>query len=110
MDRYFIFQQEGAFPQFQREAIFYPNYTVVAWIGRGGSIAWPPRSPDLTSLDFSVWGYVEDKFFVPLLPTSLKELRARIAEDTDMFHRIWDEFAHRWDICCVTREKHIEQL
>jgi hypothetical protein len=28
------------------------------WIGRGGPIAWPPRLPDLTPLDFFLWGYV----------------------------------------------------
>jgi hypothetical protein len=28
------------------------NRTLVAWIGRGGTIAWPPRSPDLTPLNF----------------------------------------------------------
>ena len=28
-----------------------------AWIGRGGPIPWPPRSPDLSPLDFfSFWG------------------------------------------------------
>lgn len=26
------------------------------WIGRGGPIAWPPRSPDLNPLDFFLWG------------------------------------------------------
>jgi hypothetical protein len=26
------------------------------WIGRGGSILWPPRSPDLTQLGFLFWG------------------------------------------------------
>ena len=26
------------------------------WIGRGGPVAWPPRSPDLTPLDFSFGG------------------------------------------------------
>jgi hypothetical protein len=41
---------------------------VVAWFGRGGKIAWPPRSPDLTPLDFSVWGYIKEKGFVPPLP------------------------------------------
>ena len=25
------------------------------WIGRGGPIHWPPRSPDLTPLDFCFW-------------------------------------------------------
>ena len=29
------------------------------WIGRGGSTAWPARSPDLTSLDFFLWGYMQ---------------------------------------------------
>ena len=26
------------------------------WVGRGGHTAWPPRSPDLTTLDFFAWG------------------------------------------------------
>ena len=25
------------------------------WIGRYGPVRWPPRSPDLTPLDFHVW-------------------------------------------------------
>jgi hypothetical protein len=28
------------------------------WIGRGGPIAWPPRSPDLNLLDFYLWGHL----------------------------------------------------
>jgi hypothetical protein len=32
------------------------------WIGRGGSIAWPPRSSDLYLLNFFVWGNLQ--FFV----------------------------------------------
>jgi len=79
---------------------------VVAWIGRGGTIAWPPRSPDLTPLDISEWGYVKD--FVPPLLVSLEELRSRITEavatmDAEMIRRIWDEIAYRWDMCRVTR-------
>jgi len=30
---------------------------IVSWIGPGGTISWPPWSPDLTPLYFSVWGY-----------------------------------------------------
>jgi len=71
---------------------------VFAWIGRGGTIAWPPKSPDLTPLNFSVWGYVKDKVFVPPLSASLEKLRARITEavtilDEVKIHRIWDEIA-----------------
>jgi len=29
------------------------------WVGRGGPIAWPPRSPDLNPLDFFLWGYAK---------------------------------------------------
>jgi hypothetical protein len=99
----------------QSEVSTYLNRTVVAWIGRGGTIALPPRSPDLTPPDFSVWGYVKDKVIVPPLPASLEELRARITEavatiDAGMIHRIWDEIAYRWDIFRVTRENQIEYL
>jgi hypothetical protein len=52
-------------------------------------IAWPPGSPDLTPLDFSVWGYVKDKIYVSVFLASLEELRAWISEavattDVDM--------------------------
>jgi len=30
------------------------------WVGRGGPTAWPPRSPDLTPLDFFAWGFIKD--------------------------------------------------
>jgi hypothetical protein len=30
------------------------------WIGRGGPIPWPPRSLDLTSLDFFLWGPMKE--------------------------------------------------
>jgi hypothetical protein len=80
-----------------------------------GTIACTPRSRDLTPLDFSVWGYVKDKDFVPPRPASLEELSARITEavgtiDANMIHRIWDEVAYIWDICRVTGGNHTEHL
>lgn len=32
----------------------------ICWIGRGGPVLWPPRSPDLTHLDFFLWGYLKN--------------------------------------------------
>ena len=29
------------------------------WIGRGGPVPWPARSPDLTPLDFFLWGHAK---------------------------------------------------
>ena len=47
------FQQDGAPPHFYREAREYlDQHYSEKWIGRGGFVAWPPRSCDLTPLDF----------------------------------------------------------
>ncbi|GFU47859.1 uncharacterized protein TNCV_4966741 [Trichonephila clavipes] len=29
------------------------------WIGRGGPVRWPARSPDLSCLDFYFWGHMK---------------------------------------------------
>ena len=114
MDTDSIFQQNGA-PAFPTRRYSCLNRTVLAWIGRGGTIAWSPRSTDLTLLEFSIWGYVKDKVFVPLLPASLEELRVRITEavasiDADVIHRIWDEVAYTWDISRLRRGNYTEHL
>jgi hypothetical protein len=80
---------------------------MVVWIGCGGTIALLPRMPDLTPLDFCVWGYFKDKVFVPPLSASLEELQAQITEavvaiDADMIYRIRDKITYRWGICRVT--------
>ena len=54
-DRGYICQQDEAAPHFHCETTSYLNRTVIAWIGCGGTIAWPLQSPYLTPLDFSVW-------------------------------------------------------
>ena len=33
----------------------YPN----CWLGRGGPVAWPPRSPDLTPVDYYLWCHMK---------------------------------------------------
>jgi hypothetical protein len=50
-------------------------------------IAWPKRLPDLTPLDFSVWGCMNDQDIVPPLPASLEKLQAwitAVVETTDV--------------------------
>jgi len=41
-----------SFANFARPVRQFLNTHYPQWIGRGGSIAWPQRSPDLTPLDF----------------------------------------------------------
>ncbi|CAH0559093.1 unnamed protein product [Brassicogethes aeneus] len=47
------------------------------WIGRGGPVNWPARSPDLTSPDFFLWGYLKDKVFQQA-PTTREYMIQRI--------------------------------
>ncbi|EZA48500.1 hypothetical protein X777_12995, partial [Ooceraea biroi] len=41
------------------------------WIGRGGRISWPARSPDLTPLDFFLWGHLKNEVFLTRVLVSL---------------------------------------
>lgn len=33
------------------------------WIGTYGPVNWPPRSPDITPLDFFLWGFLKDQVY-----------------------------------------------
>lgn len=49
------------------------------WIGRNGPISWPPRSPDLTVLDFYLWGRIKELVYVSR-PTTRDNMKERIKE------------------------------
>lgn len=53
--------------------------------GRAGHVARPPRSPDLTLMDFSVWGLVKDRVFAQQL-TDLDDLKAAIVTEFDVIN------------------------
>jgi len=47
------FQHDGYPLRYTRRVTEYLNESFRnLWLGRGGPVAWPPRSPDLTSLDY----------------------------------------------------------
>jgi hypothetical protein len=62
------------------------------WIGRATPIAWPTSSPDLTPMDFFLWGLVKGRVLVTL-PANVVELRtgitAAVAEVTSEMARNW---------------------
>ncbi|GBM55690.1 hypothetical protein AVEN_198696-1 [Araneus ventricosus] len=48
-----IFEQDGAPPHYGNIVREFLDTTFPQrWIGRGAVMAWPPRSPDITPLDF----------------------------------------------------------
>ena len=69
----------------------------------------------MTPCDFFLWGYVEERVYVPPLPADLDELTNRImaagkswTEDT--LRHVWDEFSYRVDVVRAAGGGHIEHL
>ncbi|GFW14149.1 DUF4817 domain-containing protein [Trichonephila clavipes] len=109
-----LFQQNGAPPHWGltvRESL--NNSFPQRWIGRDGPISWPPRSPDLTPLDFFFfWSYVKDTVYGTQV-NSLEELKQNIETavatvDISMLKRSWMEFEYRLDIARATKVSHVE--
>ena len=46
-------------------------------ISRGGDVNWPPRSCDLTSLDFFLWGYLKSQVYTNK-PQTIDALKVNI--------------------------------
>ncbi|KAJ4441602.1 hypothetical protein ANN_11458 [Periplaneta americana] len=91
-----IFQQDGAHPHWSlniRNSLTetFPD----RWIGSGRLIWWPPRSPDITPLDFFLWGYVKDRVFETSVQ-DLQDFRTRTRDtiatvSMNMLDRTWNE-------------------
>ena len=75
-----VFQQDGAPPHWGLIVRDFLNETFPnRWIGRNGPTPWPPRSPDITPLDFFLWGYVKDRVYrTPV--RDVETLQSRIIE------------------------------
>lgn len=109
-----IFQQDGAPPHY---AIIVRRYLDTKlpqrWIGRGGPISWPARSPDLTPLDFFLWGYVKNYVFSVEIQ-SLSHMKERIkqaieAVSTETLEKVWKNINSRINHIIRVEGGHIEQ-
>ena len=52
-------------------------------VALGTAVEWPARSPDLTPLDFFLWGYLKSKVYATP-PQNIAELRRRITEEINL--------------------------
>ena len=58
------FQHDGAPSHYTRHVMQHLNDTFPnRWIDHGSTINWPRRSPDLTPLDFCLWGFVKREVY-----------------------------------------------
>ena len=84
------------------------------WIGQGASVAWPPRSQDLTSPDYFLWGFVKERVMAlaPTTPDDMKErIRRACAEITpQILAEVRQSFHQRINKCLQAEGHHFEHL
>jgi hypothetical protein len=99
-----FFQQDGAPAHYARQVRDWLNNAFDGrWIGRRGPIEWPPRSPDMTPLDFWLWGYLKDKVYAEK-PRTIDELKQLIMEKmteipAEMIERVTESVTARMHLC-----------
>ncbi len=111
------FQHDGAPAHFSRGVREFLDATYGEhWIGRGGPKVWPPRSPDLTSLDFFLWGHLKSLVYETPVE-SQEDLVARIVaaagsirDDPDMLNNVSASFIRRYNACVRVAGRSFQQL
>lgn len=111
------YQHDGAPPHFFLQARDWLNLQYGGrWIGRGGPVEWPPRSPDLTPPDFFLWGYIKDQLSAAQQhPENIQQLRESIVEvchsiTPDMIAQVWQNFDERLRHCVAAEGRHFENV
>ena len=109
------FQHDGCPAHFSQRVrhflnVRYPN----RWIGRGSLFPWPPRSPDLTVLDFYLWGRIKDIVY-QTRPTTRENMIQRIENAINLISRAEIETAisssrTRMISCIFQNGGHFEHL
>lgn len=110
-----IWQQDGAPAHFHSEVRTLLDKTFPGrWMGRRGSIEWPPRSPDLTPMDFSIWGILKENVYSQK-PATISDLKKVITEefgtfDVTLCQRICHSVEGRLLKCIQARGNQFEHL
>ena len=111
------FQHDGASPHYTQRVREYLNESFPnLWLGRGGPVAWPPRSPDLTPLDYYLWGHMKTLVYETKV-NSKAELRPRIFAAAEHIRNHPDNITSATqsllmcaEKCIATGGGHFEQL
>lgn len=108
-------QQDGAKPHTMRATIELLREDFGERIISGGTdCIWPPRSCDLTPLDYFLWGYVKDRVYVDA-PASIQELQDEIIRvirgiDTTLLESVIENLGKRLVACKKSRGGHLADI
>ena len=72
-----------------------------------------PRSPDLTLLDFYLWGFIKEEVYVLPLPRDIDEIKNHIIKAVEkigatLLARVYESFGERLSLLVKNKGKHIE--
>lgn len=111
------FQHDGAPAHFQNSVRQYLDRTYPnRWIGRGGPVQWPPRSPDLTPLDFYLWGHMKALVYETPVTSDMDligriaEAAARVRDTPGQFERVRESMRRRCETCILANGRNFEHL
>lgn len=109
------FQQDGATCHTARETMTllqtkFPDRV----ISRNSAVNWPPRSCDLTPLDYFLWGYVKDQVYADN-PQTIEALKANIERvigeiEPQLCQNVIENFDERIDVCKRARGGHLKDI
>lgn len=109
------FQHDGAPPHNSRIVKDHLNLEFPRrWIGRGGSVLWPARSPDLSKEDFFLWGFVKNKIYETEV-TTREDFMQRIKDafrciDAATLTNVNLSFLRRTEMCLAQGGRNFEHL
>lgn len=115
-NRNLFYQHDGAPPHNSHlvnnhlQNLFYDQ-----WIANNGPHLWPPRSPDLTVLDFFIWGAIKNKVYNTALTTMedcMQRVRIAFEELNPQSIRgaTHEEFLLRCEKCLEVQGRQFEHL
>lgn len=109
------FQQDGATCHTSNQSLAVVNQLFPEKvISRRGTINWPPRSPDLTPLDYFMWGYLKQKVYANK-PRTLLQLKHNIRTEMaaisgEMCRRVVANFRFRLEECQQSEGQHLDNI
>jgi hypothetical protein len=108
------FQHDGAPEHFSAQTQQHLNTQFPdRWLGRGGPVSWPARSPDLISLDFFLWGHLKEIVYRDP-PTDMENLTAKFHAavttiDADKLRRVQATIPRRVAACRRMNGGHLDR-
>jgi len=106
---FYTFQQDGAPAHRARETVglqllIHETPDFIAWS------LWPPNSPDLNPVDYTVWSVLQERSYREKIRT-VEELQQRITEEWERLdHRVINNAVNQWCKSVAANGGHFEHL